>query len=645
MSREGVTVADKNKTKIDDIFFQLSSDLMCKVSSCGRLIYTSPAWEHVLGCSERELFNRVLSDLIHPDDVAIARPYFEHTNYLKGGLNNIQRKHVGFGQDCVQKVRFRMYMSNTGYAWLDWKIFWDTTSLCFFASATDVTEHNRKDSYLRKLMEVTKVGFWEIDLDTEKLYWSDEVHRIHETDPQCYFPNLSEAVRFYHPDSLPMLSSAVENQMLTGEPYDLELKFITSKGNHRWVRAVSHTEAQNDKIIRAYGTFEDITGKVAQRNETQTLKDRVELALRSSNIGVWEFDLQANNLVWDEQMYRLYGAKPGELGDAFATWKALLHPEDKLKALRAIDNIVKGETNATATEHFRIITPAQDLRYIAAMASVTFDSDGKALKLLGVNWDITEQETIKKELLRQKNLAEQSDTLKSIFISNMSHELRTPLNSIIGFSSRLLKRAENVEERTHRALLSINNNGYKLLSLVNDVLDLSKIDAGNLGLTYSSVSVPLFFGDLLNDFCDEIHAKGLTYHMHVDTDINMRLDESRCSQFMRHLMSNAIKFTHEGFIRVSIDCINGQDDEANQKFLRIQVEDSGVGIRPKDQLNVFKRFEQFDGNSQLTIGQGSGLGLAISYELVKMHGGNIEIESQLSKGSCFIVTLPILPTI
>ena len=606
----------------DSIFFNLSPDLMCVTCVRGVCSHANTRWEECLGYRHDELIGSELFALVHPDDVLTAHAMYQ--SCLLQSFESLQAS-----KSFVTNFRFRLCHSNKCYLWINWSATRSHDGGSIYLVGRDITNELRCESYLSKLMDITQVGFWEIDLDTEGLYWSDNVHTIHETDAATYKPLLTDAIHFYHPDSLPVLSAAIGRQLTSGESYDLELKFITSKGNHRWVRAVSQTEMQEGKVIRSYGTFEDITGKVARRTEHKKLKRRIDLALRTSNIGVWDLDvtnIENEGLVWDEQMYRLYDVDKADF-HGYETWRSLLHPEDRSFVERAVDEARSGKGESEFSLCFRIVTRSGELRYLEAIAAVTCNEADKEVHMLGVNWDVTEQENIKAELLEKKILAEKSDVAKSRFIANMSHELRTPLNSVIGFSSRLIKNAENYDERTKSSLLAINRNGHHLLSLVNDILDLSKLDAGHLSLKYTSISSAFFFYSIFEEFRLQIEEKGLAYHVHIQGDANIQIDELRIKQVFLNLISNAIKFTHSGYIDIKIN----HDDN-----LTISIEDSGIGIRKEDLSRVFKRFEQFDEN----VGHGSGLGLAISQEIVRVHGGSIGLRSEYKKGTCFTVILP-----
>ena len=607
---------DSDLPSIEDQFFNLSLDLLCIANFDGYFTRVNPQWSIILGFSAEQLLKQPFLNLVHPDD---RQSTLEATESLVEG------------NDVVNFIN-RYQHKNGNYLWLEWKARSDPNTQQIFAIAKDVTQSMRRDSYLEKLGQVTGIGYWEIDLDTNNLYWSERVHEIHETDAATYKPKLEDGIAFYHKDSIGELSAAVEKQMRTGEPYDLELKFITAKGNHRWVRAASQSEVVHNKPVRIFGAFEDITEKVEKKLETTRLKERIELAYKASNIGIWDLDLVKNHLVWDERMYKIYQIDKSDFNSAYDAWSSMLHPDDKTMSERAFDEAVGGIKDFDLT--FRIITPNGETRYIAAIADIIKNEYGEPIRMLGVNWDVTLQELTNRSLREKTDLAEKSSQAKSLFIANMSHELRTPLNSIIGFSKRVMSSDEQYSDRVEKSLEVINRSGKYLLSLVNDILDLAKIDSGKYELNRSKVDLALFAKEVCEEHKTEVKEKGLTLDQsHLPKTI-LYTDPLRFKQILTNLLSNAIKYTSAGKVSVSL--------KSFANHVSLEVTDTGIGIKNEDMARLFKRFEQFDEHSLMKIGLGTGLGLAITMELVTLLGGEISVDSEYGKGSHFRVKLPIV---
>ncbi len=242
------------------------------------------------------------------------------------------------------------------------------------------------------------------------------------------------------------------------------------------------------------------------------------------------------------------------------------------------------------------------------------------------------------DLMTQKERAEAANQAKSVFLANMSHEIRTPMNAVLGFTEIL--KGTDINAKQSHYIESIHSSGKALLSLINDILDLSKVEAGKLELQYGSVSLGNLFAELETIFQQKAADKGLKINIVIDpnTPSALVMDETRIRQVLINLIGNALKFTDKGFIRLSVECTFSESTHS-QVGLTLKVSDSGIGI-PADQCDkIFGAFEQISGQKVKVYG-GTGLGLAISKRLVQMMGGTVHVESQLGKGSSFILNIP-----
>jgi signal transduction histidine kinase/DNA-binding NarL/FixJ family response regulator len=243
------------------------------------------------------------------------------------------------------------------------------------------------------------------------------------------------------------------------------------------------------------------------------------------------------------------------------------------------------------------------------------------------------------EALRHaKEAAETANRAKSEFLANMSHEIRTPMNAVLGFTEILNSRLENEELRGY--LASIQSSGKSLLTLINDILDLSKIEARKMELQYEPVNLKKVFSEIEEIFSMRIREKGLQFFTEIDPDVpeSLLMDEVRIRQIIFNLMGNAVKFTHQGHIRLSAGKMDRSEGKGGVDLV-LAVSDTGVGIPATSQEKVFEAFGQQDGQSTKKYG-GTGLGLTITKRLVEMMGGEIRVESEVDVGSRFEVVLP-----
>jgi len=278
-----------------------------------------------------------------------------------------------------------------------------------------------------------------------------------------------------------------------------------------------------------------------------------------------------------------------------------------------------------------LTTRSGEQRVVAWSIINRFDEHGKLTEIIGFGTDITDQKKVEQDLIQAAQKAEESNRLKSDFLSIISHELRTPLTVMLG-STPLLKHPEDLPEPKEIAAitLDIEKSGKHLLALIDDLLDFSKIEAGKMDLNSERFAIHELVQDVVSDCQVIADPKHLSIEAQVES-FELCADKMRVKQILFNLLSNAIKFTDEGYIRV---VGSKKDDRAE-----FSVQDSGCGLSEEDQLLIFDLFRQVD-ESTTRAASGTGLGLAITKKLVELHGGKISVESQIGKGSTFTFYIP-----
>ena len=381
----------------------------------------------------------------------------------------------------------------------------------------------------------------------------------------------------------------------------------------------------------------DMTENKRAQDAVRETAARLKLAAEAARLGVWEFDLETNTLAWDEYMCHLHGILPEDFRGVYEDWERSVHPEDFPAALATFNAAVaeKGEFRS----EFRVVWPSGQIRYIEAHGAVRCGPTGTPLRVVGVNRDITERKQAEIEMKRAKEGAEAASRAKSEFLANMSHEIRTPLNGILGMTELVLDTEITSEQRENLGLAQLS--AEALLSVIDDILDFSNLEAGRLELD----SVPFAFRESLAEtmkgFRVRAQQKGLQLRYEVQPDVRDAVvgDPGRIRQVLVHLIGNAIKFTEQGGIIVSVA---RELDVAGDPCVSFMVKDTGVGIPIEKQKKIFEPFSQADCSMTRTYG-GTGLGLTICSKLVPMMGGTMSVDSQPGQGSTFYfkVRLPV----
>ncbi|GMN09728.1 hypothetical protein MTsPCn9_17710 [Croceitalea sp. MTPC9] len=286
--------------------------------------------------------------------------------------------------------------------WLKWKV--DSVVIANedykLVSIEDITKRKKREELINKAKRVARIGYWEVDLKDNSVIWSDITREIHETS-EDYEPTLEEGINFYKEGRYrEHISELVNKAIAEGIPWDTELIIVTAKGNEVWVRAKGEAERVNGKPIRLFGTFQDIDQKKrAQLKYTET-SERLALAAKVAKIGIWQYNPIENELIWDDNMFSLYGIKRADFSGAVDAWESSIHPEDKERGQQELEMALKGEKEFDTT--FRIVKPNGNIHHIKAFANVERDGKGNPTKMLGTNWDITDLKTTQLQLQRSE---------------------------------------------------------------------------------------------------------------------------------------------------------------------------------------------------------------------------------------------------
>jgi PAS domain S-box-containing protein len=369
-----------------------------------------------------------------------------------------------------------------------------------------------------------------------------------------------------------------------------------------------------------------------KNEELEMNRARLQLALDVANDGLWEWDVQSDRLYMSPRWHTMLGYEYGEFPPESGVLTEMVHPEDKVRFEQQIQALLTSRQNAFETD-FRLMQKTGGWKWVASRAkTVERDEDGRPLRIVGTNLDIDSRKETEFELEEARRRAEAANVAKSAFLAHMSHELRTPLNAVIGLTSLLL-RSEMPDEQ-HEYVKTIQVSGEMLLTIINDILDISKVEAGELKLENHIFNLRKCVESTMDLVAPRAAEKQLELSYHVEPDVpsNVIGDVVRLRQVLLNLLNNAVKFTEEGEVVFILRAEPHPDAEKCR--LHFTIRDTGIGVTPEQMKHIFHPFRQADSSTTRRYG-GTGLGLTICDKMVRLMHGEFDVKSTPGQGSSF----------
>ncbi len=437
-----------------------------------------------------------------------------------------------------------------------------------------------------------------------------------------------------HADDKARAEKAWKATIENGAPYDIEFRVRHHSGEFRWVlvRALP-VEDEQGGVLRWMGTCTDIHDQRCLREQLEETQKRHDQAMRAAKVGTWDIDLHDGSIKWSDIEFELFGSKSKSPPKNVSEALSFLHPDDRKKVLDEFEAVASGTRDYEI--EFRVFDKnyPEGFRWISAKAILIRDAAGKPARVVGTDIDVTSRKLGELESVRAREAAESANNMKSSFLANMSHEIRTPLGAILGFAELLRDpRLDGAERESYHRI--IKRNGEQLSSLINDILDLSKIEAGQL----KAEILPCTLRNLIEEVCSGFRVQARDKLVDLNWDAEPALsdvigtDPTRLRQILTNLISNAIKFTERGSI-----VVYAKRDARG--LVKISVVDTGVGISTEHAAKLFQPFTQADASITRKYG-GTGLGLTLSKRLAEALGGDLVLESSKpGLGSVFALTL------
>ncbi|MFD1615733.1 chemotaxis protein CheB [Gelatiniphilus marinus] len=383
------------------------------------------------------------------------------------------------------------------------------------------------------------------------------------------------------------------------------------------------------------GTISDFTN--LKEKEKALIKSESELkrVQEITRVGSWFFDVKTDQVRWTKQLYQIYGFDASLPIPPYSDHQKLFTEESWKTLSEAVENTRK--TGKPYNIELKIIKENGKNGWILSHGEAVKDAQGNIIALRGAAQDITQQKQNEEELIKAKKAAEAANIHKNYFLANMSHEIRTPMNGVLGFSE-LLKNSNVTEDERIKYLEIIDGNSKQLLNLLDDIIDVAKIEANEIKMVYRACNIPKLINNLeitYNQLKIARHKTDIAINKHIPQkhkDLTIITDGQRLQQVVSNLLNNALKFSEKGEINFGFNVESG-----NIKFF---VKDQGIGIRKNKQIEIFERFKQINYENNARYG-GTGLGLAICKGIVELLGGEIWVTSKLNIGTTFEFTIPL----
>ncbi len=612
------------KDKLEKMF-NLSIDLKCVAGADGYFKKINPAFTLTLGWTIEELLAKPFCDFIHPDDVTITS-------------NKIKKLTTG---EKTLNFENRFITKNGDYLSINWNANSDEITGELYAVGRDITERKKAERLLiqieernRLIMDSSLNAIITIDVNGRITFWNKRAEIIFGWKngevfgkvlseliiPHQYIEAHNKGMKHYlKTGDGPVLNTQIEITALNkaGDEFPIEMAIVPLKRN-------------DEQFFSAF--IQDISSRKKEELLRKVLQEKYQNIIANMNLGLLEVDIDEKIQYANQQFCNMSGF---ELDELLGKKASDLFVREESRELIESKNELRKKSISDAYE-ISVTDKKGEHRWWLISGAPNYNDKGELIGSIGIHLDITVQKRLELELVEAKNSAEASTRAKETFLANMSHEIRTPMNAIIGMSNQLAK--TNLVDQQKLYLNTILSAADFLLIIINDILDLSKIEAGKLALEHIGFEPQKVIEEIMHVMMYKAEEKGILFtNSFCDIKLSPVLigDPFRLNQVMLNLISNSIKFTEKG--RVDIACVVIEDNASSQK-LKITVRDTGIGMEGSFVKQIFEKFSQESKSGSRKFG-GTGLGMSISKDLVELMKGEILVQSKKGLGTSISVIL------
>jgi PAS domain S-box-containing protein len=634
---QDITEQMAEKQRLQSVFTTVTEGIVLQNVS-GEIVECNLAAERILGLTTDQLRGRTSMDprwqAIHEDGSPL--PGNEHPAMVTLRTGRPQRNFV-FGIHTPEQA-IRWISVNTE------PIFDPSGKIAsVVASFADITQMREQAERLNVIIDASKLGTWDWDILSGYLKINPQWAQMLGYELNEIVPHVTSWEKILEPDSRSRVWNTVQRHLIgETEEYRNELLLRRKDGSYMWVLAAGKVISRlaDGRPNRMVGIHIDIDEFKRNESQLRELTERYAAATTGTSDGLWDWQCGTEHCWYSDRYWSLLGFPEGGSLPAPTMQSTIerLHDDDREEFLGAIRRHL--EMREDFNQEYRLRHENGEYRWFRGRAATQRDDFGQPIRMAGSIQDTHALKLTETSLIEANWRAEAANSAKTEFLANMSHEIRTPMTAILGFADLLMHDITNeiAQPSSLEYVNAISRNGEHLLTIINDILDISKIEAGKMTLESMATDPQLLIKEVVSLMNVKAQAKGIQLAVVTESQIPpvIQTDPVRLRQVLVNLVGNAIKFTELGSVTLRLRC------DFKAELLQVAIEDTGIGLSPEQISRLFVAFEQADSTTTRNYG-GTGLGLNISSRLAKKLGGDIHVESRLGQGSTFTATVATGP--